>query len=124
MPIDYRTDEDGNVRTVLSGAVTKDEYMSHPVKLAQDPRVSNPLREIFDARNVESTQVSFDEIDSVTSFEGPMPSVLKGARIAVLVGTGFSYGLGRMFQAMSTVMGFDVLVTRSVEEAEDFIRNS
>ena len=123
MPIDYRIDEEGKVKTVLTGAVTKDEYMSHPVKLARDSRVSYPLREIFDARNVESTQVSFDEIDSVTSFEGPMPSVLKGARIAVLVGTDFSYGLGRMFQAMSGAKGFDVLVTRSVEEAEDFIRS-
>jgi len=121
MPIDFEIDGEGIVRTRLRGSVTTEEYLSHPGSVASDPELVLPLRELFDTTAVESTEVDYASVEVVTNPKGATPPTLRGGRIAVLVESDLTFGLGRMFQAMARTMDFEVLVTRNRDEAERFL---
>lgn len=124
MPITYDIDADGVVTTTLSGFVDRTAYLAHPQELAADDRIVWPLREVFDTREMSGTDVLGQDIRANATPSPQVMATLKQARIAIIVKSELSYGLGRMFQTMSSMVDAGVLVTENADAAQQFVRLS
>ena len=117
MPITYDIDADGVVTTTLSGFVDRAAYLDHPQELAVDDRIIWPLREVFDTREMTGTDVLGQDILANSAPSPQVMATLKHARIAIIAKSELSYGLGRMFQTMSSMVDSSVLLTEDADAA-------
>lgn len=122
MPIRIEVDRHtGIVWSVCEGEITTEMYLAHPSQLAAIHGPPVPWREVFDVRAVTKASVSPDDIRRIADQAPATLPPLRGGRIATLVGSDLSYGLGRMFQAHVASLGVQVLVTRDESEAIRFL---
>lgn len=102
MPISYRIDSaNGIVWTKVTGVLTDGQLLQHKEALLSDPSFRPGMKEISDVRDVERLDVTRDGIQQFARFDAAHSSHLSAHEIALLVSDDLTFGLGRMYGALT-----------------------
>ena len=95
MPIHYRPDFDAHIAHITAeGQVTYDDCLG--LIEAKRSHVPTRLHEIFDYRNIE-TAFEHAQVEEIAGLVRELYANVSNIRFAVVVDTGLSYGMSRMF---------------------------
>ncbi len=116
MPITYRFDPEGFVRTECSGAVTLSEVHAHFRALEADPATPAQLNVLLDM----SRMTSLPESDQLQAIVGDLrrlePKVVWGA-CAIVATSDALFGMSRMFEVFAERQFSRTGVFRATEKA-------
>lgn len=102
MPVSYRIDSpNGIVWTKVTGVLTDEQLLRHKEALLADPAFRAGMKEISDVRDVERLDVTREGIRRFASFDAVHSSHLSAHEIALLVSDDLTFGLGRMYGALT-----------------------
>lgn len=112
------------VFTTFTGAVTRETFVSLYRDLYADPAYVLGMDELVDLSAVTKFQVSRSALDEVRTIVGARYSGVTDMtiRTAILAPTDHAFGIGRMYEAISSDTEEDVHVFRSRKEALDWLR--
>jgi hypothetical protein len=100
MPVRYEIDAaEGLVRVELAGAVTSSDVYAYYATLAADPAFRPGLSVLADARQVTAAP-SFGELHGIATTTASSPPAGRPARVAVLVSSGWLFGIVRQFDVL------------------------
>jgi hypothetical protein len=112
MPVKYRVLPAANlVHTVWSGVVTLEDAVRHNDGLRSDPDFSPSMRQLSDARGVES-RVSGEGVRGLARHS----AFGAESRRAIVVSDDTIFGVSRMYEAQAASAG-EVQIFRDIDEA-------
>lgn len=112
MPVTYRVLPAANlVHTVWSGVVTLEDAVQHNDGLRSDPDFSPSMRQLSDARGVES-RVSGEGVRGLAR----RSAFGAESRRAIVVSDDTIFGVSRMYEAQAATAG-EVRIFRDIDEA-------
>jgi hypothetical protein len=119
MPITYRLRSDEKlVILVHRGIVTDEEFLSFYRTLYEENRFDNSLDLLVDLRQTESASRSAGALSEFAEFiRNHFSSTTAGPKVAVVAPKDISFGLARMYEAMSGDVPFEFAVFRTSGEA-------
>lgn len=125
MPIDYEYDSQYKlVRTRMWGVLVTDDFVGQIKRMGADPRLSAPLRELVDTREVTDVRVrqdgGFMQALQTLCEEG---GLFDGARVALYSPSDLTFGMARMFALMVEASGasFAYRPFRDLDEAQAWL---
>ena len=125
MPITLReTRDEIGIVFDCEGVVTgQDMIQANKLLLSSPERVKKLLFGMIDQTNVTSVDFSVPDLETIAVQDKAIAAkARKGAVVAVVSPSNIQYGLARMWQALVDETGWDTMVFRSREEAEDWIK--
>jgi hypothetical protein len=121
VPVHHEIDADaGLIRVCLSGAVTAAEILAYYADLAADPALRPGLAVLADCRGVTGVP-SFMEIGAVATAQARTPVTLRPTRAAVIVATGWLFGIVRQFGALAERTGVRVMPFYAEQDAKNWL---
>ena len=116
MPITFSFDAEQN-RAVsrFSGTVTGAEILAHNTEMAESGAFST--ERLMDARGAV-TMLSPDEVRQVASLVRRLVHEFGPAKVAFVADNDLTYGMARMYEALSAPHDCGFTVVRTLEEAE------
>ena len=121
MPIDYRIDPERRlILTHAWGVLTDADLLAHKERLLGDPALDPSLPELSDIRGIDRLDVTQAGVAAMVRHDAVHAARRPGHRMALVVPTGVTYGMARMYQSMG--QGEEgVGVFRTLEEAEAWL---
>ena len=121
MPISSEIDLDKDIKIfTASGKLTFDEAMLE-IKKFYDQPTKNVM---WDLRNVSDVKLSTEEVIEMAGLDQRTESSSRiDGKTAIVASQDLIFGLGRMFQSLSefNAVPFDVMIFRSINEAQDWL---
>jgi hypothetical protein len=119
VPIRYHIRSDLRLVVLIHiGSVTDQEFLSGYQDLAADPRFCPDLDRLVDLRQTDSSARSIETLRSLAArvrnrYEG----IDAAPRTAVIATHDVSFGLARLFEALTDVLPGEFIVVRTADEA-------
>jgi hypothetical protein len=121
VPVRHEIDVDaGLIMVWMSGAVTATEILAYYAELAGDPSLRPGLAVLADCRAVTAAP-SFPEISIVATAQARTPPTLRPTRAAVIVATGWLFGIVRQFGALAERTGVRVMPFYADDDARRWL---
>ena len=119
MPITYRLRSDEKlVILVHRGIVTDEEFLSFYRILYEDNRFDKSFDLLVDLRQTESASRSAEALSEFAEFiRNHFSNTTAGPKVAVVAPKDISFGLARMYEALSGDVPFEFAVFRTSDEA-------
>ena len=117
--ITYTVDANGVVRTTMRGAVTAGDLEAHVRARAGARLLGAP--QLVDARGAQLRSVHGD-VRSLAALVGRLRATAGAARTAFVVQQDFAYGMARMYAALGVRDDPGFAVFRTLEEAEEWLK--
>lgn len=119
MPITYRLKPDEKlVILVHRGIVADDEFLSFYSTLYEDTRFDKSFNLLVDLRRTESASRSSDALSEFAEFiRNQFSGAAVRPKVAVVAPRDISFGLARMYEAISSDIPVEFTVFRSIEAA-------
>jgi hypothetical protein len=119
VPIVYRIEPDvGLVILVHTGVVPDDEFLSSYRTLFGDPQYQKSFNMLVDLRRADSSARSPDTLRQLAEFVRQLfGDAEEGPKVAVVAPEDISFGLARMYEALSDTVPWDFKVFRDVKVA-------
>ena len=114
MPASYTIDKTRRlVLSTAAGPFNDGDAMAHMLSLTSDPDFDPTFRQLYDLREVTSSELSGDEMRA-----GAMMNPWnKGARRAFVCDQDVMFGLARMFEMLTDQGGDQIKVFREIPDA-------
>ena len=104
MSADHFWDEESRVlRTRLWGHVTIKDIIRDALKVYDDPRIRAPLQELIDLQEVESTDVTIDDLRNLVRLNADHAERFKGRHQALVAPTEELRSMAQSFATLSGV---------------------
>jgi len=122
MPIRMVIERDiGLIRTTASGRVTGHDLVEYYRHLRAHPDFRSNLNEIFDAAQVDTVDVTAEDVRALSSITEEFTKRGVPVRVAIVAPGDLEFGMSRMYE-MLQVQSINVLkVFRDRKTAEDWI---
>jgi len=121
MPYTYEFVESaGCVVVTWSGRISVDESLRFMKEFAGLPAFRSGLHRIHDLRGAD-TNLSSEELRIIADRVGQFDELQGERRTALLVGDDLSYGLSRIFMAVSSTLLAKIQVTKNAGEAKEWV---
>ena len=119
MPITYRLRSDEKlVILVHRGIVTDEEFLSFYRTIYEDNRFDKSFDLLVDLRQTESASRSAEALSEFAEFiRNHFSNTTAGPKVAVVAPKDISFGLARMYEALSGDVPFAFAVFRTSDEA-------
>lgn len=118
MPVTYTIDKiNGVVLSTGTGTVKGSDILRHVSRVLEDPDVPIPYRELFDLRKVKDLNVDKDDIRRIIAFAMSRKIIIDFGKVAYVDSRDYIFGIGRMFEAYSSQLPFDLMAFRRIEDA-------
>jgi hypothetical protein len=122
MPINYSIDTDkGVVYTTASDVLTEDELFEHKRKLVSDPEFKPGFVELSDVRFITELRVSADDIQRFVMQDRSEAEQLQDFKLAIIVSGSTEFGLGIMYETMSSESSANVRIFRDMGQAREWL---
>jgi hypothetical protein len=122
VPVSYTIDKEaGLIRTRCEGNVTLAEVLNHFQVLKDDPERPNHLDVFLDLREMTSSPTA-DQIREASRGPRFLGGLVKFGFCAIVVDRDVIYGMSRMWAVFVEQMFTEVVVFRSVAEAEIWLK--
>jgi len=123
MQIDYKMKQDQKIITVnLSGIYDIGQYKIFYEELMIETNDIDIKGILWDARKLDVTNVTQDQIRSIISYISNWSSKRENGKAAWVVIDSISFGMGRMFQIISeNNTNIDIRIFKNYEKAEEWI---
>ncbi len=119
MPITYEVDRGTSlVRSRATGVVTLEELRQHVERLANEPALRGPLREIWDGRDVERFTLTAAEIRGLVEHTHLLRRRIGELCVAIVSNDDVIYGLGRLAQVAAEFLPVELRPFRDIDAAE------
>jgi len=106
MPVTYDYDPESNMMwTRFWGDVTNQELIDQALAVARDPRIKPGARELADFSDVEQAQILPDTLEQLVTIDCNSKDAHGVLWTAIVAPTDFSFGMARMFEALSESSG-------------------
>jgi len=123
LPITYRIDTKNKiVYTTASGELTDDHLLEHKQKLIQDPLFQPGMKELSDARTVTELKVTNAGIVKFAKQDEADSGLLDGYRLAIVVDSDLTFGMARMYEALTKESLPGLRVFRDLGEAQQWLQ--
>lgn len=123
MPISYAIDESqGVVFTTASDVLTEDDLLEHKRKLISDPKFRPGFVELSDVRNIADLAISPSGIEKFVAKDDADAERLKGYKLAIVVSGALEFGMGVMYEMMSSQQRRDVRIFRDMRLAREWLQ--
>lgn len=106
-----------------SKSITVDEACSAIKEMIQRPDFRPSMPSIWDLRYTELMHINGQDIGTLSKVAEELKEQRGAARMAVIVGSSLSYGLGRMFELLNETTHLEARVFRSMEQGEQWALN-
>ena len=121
MAVAYRVIEALNAVVVTcTGTVTDDEFLAHRSELDADPRARPGYLLLVDLRPAEAIEISAAAFRQDADADVSSPQ-RRGARVAIVAPKTAAFGLARMFEILHDEGPQEVMVFRTMPEAEEWL---
>ena len=119
MPITYRLRSDEKLVILIhQGIVTDEEFLSFYRTLYEDNRFDKSFDLLVDLRQTESASRSAEALSEFAEFiRNLFSNTNAGPKVAVVAPKDISFGLARMYEALSGDVPFEFAVFRTSDEA-------
>jgi hypothetical protein len=122
VPLIYTIDKKQNaIFTVASGTLTDQELIEHKERLRNDPHVSSGMVELSDVRNIEKLMVTPSGIEEFVMQDAHDADLCREHRLAIVVSQDLAFGMGRMYEMMTSENLPNVGIFRDMEEAANWL---
>ena len=104
MPITYKISDDGHfIHAVVSGNVTKEEFIDYEKAHASDERIKHPANELLDIKSGSLEEITKDDIVEVFEYHKEIGPNKLSHRCAIVVtlSDNHSWDLAKFYEAMS-----------------------
>lgn len=123
MPISYSIDENqGVVFTNASDVLTEDDLLEHKRKLISDPKFRPGFVELSDVRHIADLAISPSGIEKFVAKDDADAERLKGYKLAIVVSGALEFGMGVMYEMMSSQQRRDVRIFRDMRLAREWLQ--
>ena len=121
MPLTYRIDSDLDlIVTIGEGVVTLDEFRAYRAELMTDPQAHSGMQRLVDLRGVEQVAMPSTCVHTMVRKDGELVKRIGHTRTAMVVGSDETFGMARMYQAVST--SEEIEVFRDIADAREWLR--
>jgi hypothetical protein len=103
----------------MMGRVVINDLLRHVDQLAEDSRYRPGLDKLVDMRLVESMELHVDDENQFVNYK--MEKGVRERRIALVAPRDISFGMSRVYQALSESIHEEVSVFRSLDEAINWL---
>ncbi len=119
MPITYQLRAEEKLAIVVhSETVTDGEFLSFYEALYRDPRFDKSFNLLVDLQRAESTVRTSEALRKLADFMVKQyAETPAGPKVAVVAPRDISFGLARMYEAMSPTVPWQFEIVRSVDDA-------
>lgn len=122
MPIKYFIDESlGAVFTTASAVLTEDELLEHKRKIISDPKFRPGFVELSDVREISDVAISPSGIEKFVAQDASDAKFLKDYKLAIVVSGALEYGMGVMYEMMSSEQSRHVRIFRDLSLAREWL---
>ena len=122
MPISYTIDKQRKlVLTKATGILTDADLYNHKRALMTDPDFEPGMRELSDVRAVEELRVTPSGVWSLMAIDKEHEDKLKTFKLAIVVSGDSTFGMARMYQAVTEQTMPNVGVFRNDVEAKEWL---
>ena len=116
MPVDYQIDrQNAVVLATARGVLAADDIMALRRRLAADPDFSPDMKQLIDLLGVTEVKLRSKDLRFLASFDPFGP----GARRAFVGDQDITFGVLRMYEALTERLGTSVHVFRGIDEARE-----
>ena len=120
MAAQYRLDvQSGIIFTTMVGTLTFDDIVEYARNLRNEPDFDPSFSELVDFTDLKSANLTYADLTEITLRVDPFSKTSKRALIAE-IGTA-SYGITRMYQAVSSNSGRDMQLFTTALEAQRWL---
>ena len=122
MPIEYSIDEGlGAIFTTASAVLTEEELLEHKRKIISDPKFRPGFVELSDVRAISEVAISPSGIEKFVEQDASDAELLKDYKLAIVVSGALEYGMGVMYEMMSSEQNRNVRIFRDLNPAMDWL---
>ena len=124
MPAEHSWEEESRIlRTRLWGRVTIEDIIRDALKVYADLRIHTPIQELIDLREVESTDVTIDDLRRLVQLNVNHAERFRGRRQAMVAPTDELRSMAQTFVTLSEVHLWPHLsrIFNTLSEAEDWL---
>jgi hypothetical protein len=124
MPIRYHIDPEAKlVIAVHVGVVPDDEFLATYHRLYADARFDKSFNQLIDLRQTESTARSAAALRAFSEFvQEEFKGTAASPKVAVIAPRSVSFGLARMYEALSDGVPWEFVVFRAADAALAWLR--
>jgi hypothetical protein len=117
--------EENLVQNTIVGVFTYEEFRNLMDNIMNDERFKPSMHMFWDFRQADVSDFSTDQINRASIYmERKQKKRGDGYRVAILVNKTVDYGLGRMYQAFSDSLPFDLQIFYDEQQAMDWIEDN
>ena len=106
---------------LATGVLTDDELMEHKRKLHADPEFSRGMVELSDVRNISRLSVTTEGIGRFVMQDAQDAELFKDYKLAIVVSRDLVFGMGRMYEMMTSENIPNVRIFREMSQARDWL---
>jgi hypothetical protein len=122
VPLSYRIDPDQKaIFTIALGTLTDDELLEHKRRLREDPRLSKGMVELSDIRGIDRLAVTPEGIQRFVMQDELDAEVFQDYKLAIVVNQDVVFGMGRMYEMMTSRNLPDVRIFREMDQAREWL---
>lgn len=108
---------------VLEGNVTLDDIIEANKKMVTHPNYNDIIFQIWDYRKVENVKVNTSDITTMVEKARQRRQELKPIKVAMVADKPFSYGISRMYAALSENSYWTFKICKTMAEAEEWVNS-
>ncbi|MDH3416499.1 MAG: hypothetical protein OEM64_09350 [Gammaproteobacteria bacterium] len=114
----------GVVFTTASEVLTENELLEHKRKMISDPKFRPGYVELSDVREISDVKISSSGIERFVEQDASDAELLKDYKLAIVVSGALEYGMGVMYQMMSSEHRRSVRIFRDLGLAKEWLQIS
>lgn len=109
------------VVTVARGKITDEQIRRHSAKIIADPRHVDRTRELCTLEDAEGDDVSVEALRAMVTDDSLYLPKFKYYQLAIVAPTDLSYGMARVYKALTSTMISNLQVFREAQEAYEWL---